>query len=199
MLNRSGAGVTSRLERHGFYPAGGGRVVVDIAPAEEFTPIELTRRGPLEGVSARAIVSLIPRLVARRKLDVLRDRLGLSDEVMEIHQVGDAVGAGNAASVELRYQGVTEIFAEIGERGRSAEHVANAIADRVSAYELSDAPVGEHLADQLMVPAAVMGGARFRAAALSLHARTNLAVLESFGCVVRRDGEGVVAIEPIER
>ncbi|HVU63165.1 MAG TPA: RNA 3'-terminal phosphate cyclase, partial [Phycisphaerales bacterium] len=45
LLNRAGAVVRARLERHGFYPAGGGRVVVEIDPAGGPRPLELLARG----------------------------------------------------------------------------------------------------------------------------------------------------------
>jgi RNA 3'-terminal phosphate cyclase (ATP) len=41
-------------------------------------------------------------------------------------------------------------------------------------------PVGEHLADQLLVPMALAGAGTFRTGPLSLHARTNLDVIERF-------------------
>jgi len=40
--------------------------------------------------------------------------------------------------------------------------------------------VGEHLADQLLLPLAVAGGGRFRCADLSLHASTNIDTIRAF-------------------
>jgi RNA 3'-terminal phosphate cyclase (ATP) len=41
-------------------------------------------------------------------------------------------------------------------------------------------PVGEHLADQLLVPLGLAGGGRFRTLPLSLHARTVIEVMKAF-------------------
>jgi RNA 3'-terminal phosphate cyclase (ATP) len=47
-------------------------------------------------------------------------------------------------------------------------------------FRASDAPVGEHLADQLLIPMAMAGGGAFRTVAPSLHTRTNAEVIERF-------------------
>jgi RNA 3'-terminal phosphate cyclase (ATP) len=44
----------------------------------------------------------------------------------------------------------------------------------------STAPVGEHLADQLLIPMAMAGGGSFRTRPLSEHARTNMEVVQKF-------------------
>ena len=41
-------------------------------------------------------------------------------------------------------------------------------------------PVGEHLADQLMLPLALGAGGRFRTVKPSDHSRTNAAIIERF-------------------
>src|SRR5579883_279586 len=40
VVNRMGVKVTTRLERYGFFPAGGGRWICDIEPAQSLTPLE---------------------------------------------------------------------------------------------------------------------------------------------------------------
>lgn len=44
----------------------------------------------------------------------------------------------------------------------------------------SQAPVGEHLADQLLLPMAIGGGGRFRTGPLSLHTRANMEIIHHF-------------------
>jgi len=41
-------------------------------------------------------------------------------------------------------------------------------------------PVGEHLADQLLIPLALAGAGSFLTTPLSLHATTNIHVIEKF-------------------
>ena len=47
-------------------------------------------------------------------------------------------------------------------------------------YLSSRALVGEHLADQLLIPLALAGGGSFTTGALSLHTRTNIETIRQF-------------------
>ncbi len=184
LLGRMGARVTVTLEKHGFYPAGGGRVVVEVEPAP-LAPIELLERGPVEAVRARALYAAIPPTIAHRELNVLRERLGLDREALRAEEVPRPVGPGNAVMVEVACAGATELFTAFGEKRVRAEDVAARVADEVEAWLALDVPVGEHLADQLLIPMALATRAtgrpgRFRSGPLSLHATTNAAVIERF-------------------
>src|ERR1051325_4105851 len=65
-----GPRVAARLERHGFYPAGGGKFIVDIEPAARLGRIELDERGDITGRRARALIANLPRQIAERELSV---------------------------------------------------------------------------------------------------------------------------------
>jgi len=67
-----------------------------------------------------------------------------------------------------------------GERGVRAETVAENAAREARAYLASDAPVGEHLADQLLLPMALGKGGSFTTTAISEHLRSNAIVVERF-------------------
>lgn len=197
VLNRAGAGLRVRLERHGFYPAGGGRVVVEMEPEGSPRPVELLERGSRVGGRGVAIVSRLPRSIALRELGVLRERLSLGEGETEVVDVRDPVGPGNAASVELRYEHVTEVFSGVGEAGKSAEVVAREVADEAREYIAARAPVGAHLADQLMVPLAMLAGGRYATGILTDHSKTNLEVMRVFGAEAREEEGGIVHIEAL--
>jgi RNA 3'-terminal phosphate cyclase (ATP) len=88
-----------------------------------------------------------------------------------------------------------ELVSEFGKRGVPAEQVAKRVARGVQTYLSHDAPVGEHLADQWMLPlglAVWQNGQsyQFRTGPLSPHATTHLEILEIFlGVKVRIDTE----------
>ena len=75
---------------------------------------------------------------------------------------------------------MTETFSGFGEVGVRAETVAHALAGEVRRYIAADVPVGEHLADQLLIPFVLSGGGEFRTHAPSLHTHTNLDMIERF-------------------
>ena len=72
------------------------------------------------------------------------------------------------------------MFTRIGERGVRAEIIAEQAADEAQAYLESGVPVGEHLADQLLIPLALCGGGSFATASFSPHTRTNIEVIKKF-------------------
>jgi RNA 3'-terminal phosphate cyclase (ATP) len=125
------------------------------------------------------IVSSVPEAVARRELEVIQKRLGFAKS--EVHMaVVSSTGPGNTVWVTLEHEHVTEVFVAFGERRLSAEKVAHNVCSEVHAYLASDAPVGPHLADQLLIPLALAGGGVFRTAAPSGHTRTQLELIPEF-------------------
>ncbi len=179
LLARMGAPVETHFGGHGFYPAGGGHFSVSLAPAAHLAPLELVVRGEQRAMRARALVANLRPGVGERELAVLRANLsGLADS--ELVEAKASPGPGNALSVELEYAHVTEVLTSFGERGVRAEIVAQRLATDVRRYLLSDAPVGIHLADQLLVPLALAGGGVFRTLPLTPHSETNIDIVQRF-------------------
>jgi len=177
---RLGARLEIRLERHGFFPAGGGRVALTITPAARLTPFELVARGASRGRRARALVALLSERIGERELGVVRARLGWEAEQCQVLSIRDSAGPGNALSLELEYEEVTEVLTAFGAKDRSSAAVAEDAVAQLGRYLSTPAPVGEHLADQLLVPLALAGGGRFVCGEPSSHARTNAEVIERF-------------------
>ena len=180
LLNRMGPQVEVALERAGFYPAGGGRLVVDVTPAESLGGIEILERGALTRRRGRAVVSSLPPQIAEREIRVIGKRLGWDDSETEIVEVETPVGPGNIVTIELEFENVTEVATGFGERGRTAEAVATHAVQQCQRYLKSDAPVGEYLTDQLMLPMAVAGTGTFRSTGLSRHAETHMELIGKF-------------------
>lgn len=180
LLRRMGPQVSLELERPGFFPAGGGLFRAVIQPVEQLTPIHLLERGPIHETRARVLVSKIPDRVARRELQVARRKLDLPEEACSVETVTNSPGPGNAILIELESEHVTEIISAFGERGVKAEWVANKAVKEARDYLKLDAPVGEHLADQLLLPLALAGGGSFQTGPLSKHAQTNIDTIKNF-------------------
>ena len=180
ILARMGPEVRAAIERHGFYPAGGGRVVVDIKPAPALAPIELLEPLAVRVRRARALLSRLPRHIAERELAVVREDLGWDDAECAIEEV-DSPGQGNALLLEVTGAGSAELCTGFGERGVPAETVAMVAAAEMRALLTAGVPVGSHLADQLLLPMALAGGGAFLTLPLSGHAQTAIEVIEAFG------------------
>lgn len=64
-----------------------------------------------------------------------------------------------------------------------AEKVAERLAAQVRHYLDSQACIGEHLADQLLLPMALAGGGEFTTCAASDHLLSNAALIQKFVAV----------------
>ncbi|MBN2580656.1 MAG: RNA 3'-terminal phosphate cyclase [Pirellulales bacterium] len=179
LLGRMGPRVEATLERAGFYPAGGGRFRIEISPVPQLQSINLLERGAVHRQSARAIVSRLPLGIARREIDTLAEALSWPADCCRAEGV-DSAGPGNAVIVEIESQHVTEVFTAFGRKGVPAEAVAREAAGQVQRYLAAGAAVGEHLADQLLIPFSLSGGGTYRTLAPSSHMLTNVEVLRRF-------------------
>lgn len=180
VLNRMGPAVTARLVRHGFYPRGGGRIEVEIAPAP-LRPIDCLERGPLEQVSATAFVAGLPFDIATREIETARKRLpDWPEEAFAVRQLPEEVGPGNALLLEARFANGAELVTGFGKLGVSAESLARNAAQRMAGFLASAAFAGPYLADQLILPFALAGGGSFTTVKPSQHARTAADIVARF-------------------
>ncbi|MFO0902252.1 MAG: RNA 3'-terminal phosphate cyclase [Pirellulales bacterium] len=187
LVRRLGPRVSAQLIQHGFYPQGRGRIALSIEPTERLTPFDLLERGRLVRRRVTARVAGLPLHIAEREVRTICEALAWNDDECLTEQAA-AAGKGNVVFAELEYEHATELCTAFGRLGVRAEEVAREVVEQVRAYELHDAPVGEHLADQWLLPlglAVWSGGpaasrASFRTGPLSDHARTHLQVLQQF-------------------
>lgn len=180
VINRLGPRVELRLEKYGFYPAGGGRFTATIEPCDRLSTIQLVERGEIERRGAVAIVANLPRNIAQRETDTIVKLLNWDEQSTQIVETRNSVGPGNIVLIELTSSNVTEVFCGFGRIGASAESVASEAADAVRSYLVSGAVAGEHLTDQLLLPFALAGGGSFTAEKLNLHSRTNMEIIRCF-------------------
>lgn len=179
LLRRMGAEVSLELQRCGFYPAGGGEFIAHINPAP-LVPLTLDEPGPRRHAYAESFIAALPLHIARRELEVVGKRMGWPAERLLMRGLSNDQGPGNALLITLEQENVTEVFAGFGEKGVTAEAVAERTAKEALRYLASGAAVGPHLADQLLLPLALAGGGSFTASALSRHAVTNAEVIRRF-------------------
>lgn len=190
-VERAGAGLALALGRRGFYPAGGGRFVADVAPTRTLVFSDLLERGDVLGLRAVARVAHVPSSIGHRMLRVARDALGLDRDALELDDATGSVGPGVSMEIHVALASHTEVFTEIGEKGVPAETVASRCVAQAVAFVERDVPVGEHLADQLLLLAAIAGRGAFVTTEPTQHTRTQCEVIGRFLEVrtrIERDG-----------
>ncbi|WP_441291220.1 RNA 3'-terminal phosphate cyclase [Sorangium sp. KYC3313] len=177
LVRRMGPDVTATLVTPGFYPAGGGLARVSIAPAPALAPLELLERGEIRGRRAVATVSNLPGAIAARELDAAAAVLGWEPGCFKPSVLRGGNGPGNVITIAVESEHVTEVFTGFGAKGVRAESVATKAAEEARDYLAAGVPVGEHLADQLLLPIALAGRGAFRTVRPSSHTTTHLGLL----------------------
>lgn len=209
IINRMGPKVEGTLERHGFYPAGGGRIVVNITPAESLKGFDLLERGNTISKTAKVLISNLPLSIAEREADKIVRKLSFLKKDVTIEPV-ESAGPGNIVFAELQSEHVTEVATGFGRVGASAEHVADEVVKQIRRYQKSSAPVGEYLADQILLPLGlsaaqadapgIQRGGSFRTLPLSRHSVTHIDILQTMLSVrinVQEADDGcVVTVRP---
>jgi RNA 3'-terminal phosphate cyclase (ATP) len=177
-LRKMGGKVRSELWRAGFPDPTGGAFRVWVTPSLLNRP-KILDRGRTIARRACGKVSKLPLALAENELLALERRLRWGKSAYEAEAV-KAQSQGNALFVILKYENITHIVSEVMFSEIFADNMARSVADQLDLYLTTSAPVGEYLADQLIVPMAVAGGGSFRTVELTAHTRTQLDVVGAF-------------------
>ena len=186
-LHAMGANVQFELGAVGLFPAGRGSVKLATTPTASLVPVSLLSRVGTGVLSAHSIAAGVPAHVADRELAWLQET-AQSQKGKEGFALGrlkpthvNHTGPGNVLGVSLRFDNVCEHATAIGSKGISAEEIAKLAFQQISQFLSSGAVVGEHLADQLLLPMVLAQGGEFLTGEPSEHLRTNAQVIEAFG------------------
>ncbi|MFG0332847.1 MAG: RNA 3'-terminal phosphate cyclase, partial [Maioricimonas sp. JB049] len=86
---------------------------------------------------------------------------------------------GNLVTIEIELDALTEVVAGFGERGKPAERVARQAAREAKEFLEAEVPVGQHLADQLLIPLTLGSGGAYLTQPLTPHTVTNIEVIRA--------------------
>jgi len=182
-IARMGFRAEARLTRHGFYPAGGGEIVVETEPAGIVRQCDFAAPDGPAVLSARVILARLPDRVWEAEKRAL-ESLDLPLTAIERRDISDSAGPGNCVEIVVdRGEGdkrTRSILTAFGERGRPSARVVEEAAGYARELLASGAAVDRFLADQLLIYVAMAGGGSLSAPSLTLHATTNMAIIEQF-------------------
>jgi RNA 3'-terminal phosphate cyclase (ATP) len=142
-------------------------------------------------------VANLPAHIAEREVNTVLSKMGWEASCGRVSEV-EADGPGNVVSIELVSEHLTEVFTAFGRKGVRAERVAEEVMLQAADYLRSEAPVGPHLADQLLLPLGISAwqaqdgarqrGGSFRTLPLTPHSTTHIEILRQFlGIDIRVD------------
>jgi RNA 3'-terminal phosphate cyclase (ATP) len=210
LLGRFGLVASCEVDRRGFYPDGGGRATLRLAPSS-LARLDLGERGDLEGVRLYSTESgsLAAQNVAHRQLEGALRRLDRTGEgrpsdgdesaalaVLERRERTAATPSpGSALVIRVDHGRGTAGFSALGERGKPAERVGEDAADAANRFLEGSAAVDAHMGDQLLVFLALAGG-RVRVPTVTAHLEASLKLLAAFGIefALERDSDGLAVV-----
>jgi RNA 3'-terminal phosphate cyclase (ATP) len=179
VLRKMGPLVTTQLVRSGFYPAGGGCFTAEVNPGP-LSHLELLTRGEILSQYAISRVAGLPFNIIERELLVFERKFNWEKSQLRPERLPDEHGPGNVVLLHAESQHLTEVITGVGEKGVPAEKVATLAAEEFDAYLKANVPVGEHLADQLLLLMALGQGGKFLSVMPSLHTKTHAQILKLF-------------------
>lgn len=190
-LRQMGAQFDLELSAPGYYPNGGGKIIVKVRGGTPLSRIEILHRGEISGRLAHALVSDLPISIAHRELIVVQRKLDWPWTEMKKERVR-GYGPGNVLSLSLYHGGGVSMFTGFGEKGLASEEVAERCINAVLDFSPAHAPVDPHLADQLLLPMALAGGGAYRTVEPTEHTMSNAKLIQRFLPVeiaIRREGQ----------
>jgi RNA 3'-terminal phosphate cyclase (ATP) len=202
----SRAGIEARLDvvRWGFFPKGGGCVVVDVSGGAVPSPLTLIRRSgaaAVRGLSAAAGRSR-EALERQSQRAVRRLREAGYEAVIETREVA-ASDPGRFVFLAAEGGNGCAGFAGLGDGDADPEHVADVAVDALLDYLRTDAACDPHAADQLVVPLALaVGTSRITTSRVTSHLLTAVSVVQQLlGCPTQVRGDlgapGSITIEGV--
>ncbi len=179
-LSAMGATLDLELQKPGFYPKGGGRIIARIQPPQAWQRIRLLQTQPPRVTAGMCVLAKLPRHIADRELGFLAQQFDLAENQLQTVEFPHSASPGNVLYAECTDGNVTELHSVCGERGLPAEGVAARLGMEVHEYLHAGAPVGQHLADQLLLPMAIGAGGVFVTGELTPHTTTNMEIIQKF-------------------
>jgi len=181
ILAKFGASCDLELKSRGFYPEGGGNVLLETSPAGGFRPVDLANRGRFTSARGVAFAQNLPEHIATRmKHSALKKLLDFKDVKIDLDiSKGHSTGAGIVIVAEYENTVIGE--SALGAKGVRSETLGESCADDLMETVGSGATVDEHTLDQMLPYMALAGkGSRLLAEEMTGHAQTNIWLIEQF-------------------
>jgi RNA 3'-terminal phosphate cyclase (ATP) len=179
-IEQAGFKAHCKLIKHGFYPAGGGEIQIDIEPWKNNPQAKLYICEPEEKIRiyARIYTAKLSAHIALKQKKLLQKRKLKIDNI-ENTDVTDSVGPGNCIMLLLHGRRTT-VFTAFGKRGKPSEEVVGEVISAAESYLAGSGAVDSFLADQLLIFMAITGAGCFTTNELSGHLSTNIQTIKRF-------------------
>ena len=172
-----------QLNKAGFYPRGGGDMLLKVHSPQALRPFKALDRGKLTQIRGISGVANLDESIARRqKHQALRQLRPICPDTKIKTTSLPSPGKGTFIFLKAMFSGDGwASFSALGAPGKRAEVVADEAIEEMLTFLKSDACVDYHLADQILLPLALIkGSSRFTTHQITQHMLTNAHVIQKF-------------------
>jgi RNA 3'-terminal phosphate cyclase (ATP) len=188
-IKTAGFDADCKLVKHGFYPAGGGKIALNVRPRQEKSNLSIDFCQPTDNIQihARIYTAKLPAHIAQRqKKLLLQSKLKFRN--IEHIEVTDSDGPGNCIMIRLvaasseawGWLGGTTVFTAFGQKGKPSEKVVGEVASLAGDFLPSNAAIDRFSADQLLIYMAISKSGSFTTNNLTNHLTTNIDTIKKF-------------------
>ena len=179
LMKTLGAEASLDLIETGFAPSGGGTLECTITPPSKgFDEIQVHDRGDLIEERIKVISRNIASSITERIYSSLQKEWPCS--TLTIEERDEGPDQGLICLAEAEFESGIHMESGCAERGVSAEKLGLRLGRHMQNHLGTQAPIGRHLADQLLLPMALASKGSFLTTAPDNHVPTNISVIEQF-------------------
>ena len=201
LLARMHLSVHACIARRGYYPRGGGEVLVELEPGEP-APLVFADRPTSWRIAGEAHVANLPASIVERMRAAAQAALGRESQVhASVLDRDEAIGTGGAITLWAQSDAGMLGASRVAERGVRAEVLGDEVGRELAHDIGAGATLDVHAADQILVYAAMARTrSSFTARAVSSHARTAMWLISKFlpvrFTVSEHGGATRISVEP---
>jgi RNA 3'-terminal phosphate cyclase (ATP) len=188
-IRTAGFDADCKLEKYGFFPAGGGKIALDVRPRQENLNRAINLCEPAEQIQihARIYTAKLPAHIAQRQKKLL-GQSKLKFRNIEHIEVTDSNGPGNCIMIRLVASSSeacgwfdrTTVFTAFGQKGKPSEKVVGEVVSLAEDFLHSDVAVDRFSADQLLIYMAISNAGCYTTNDLTTHLTTNIETIKKF-------------------
>lgn len=181
LLKKIGIDVKMKIIARGFYPEGGGKVLVEISPAKKLVPLDLEDRGQLRRIGGRCFSQNLPTHICLRMIHSVKKSLIDFGSIEIENEASSGISTGTGICLFAEYEHTILGADALGEKGLPAELVgasaANSLKDEISGSGTLDV----HASDQILPYLALTPDeSTFRVRTISKHLETQIWLIGKF-------------------
>jgi RNA 3'-phosphate cyclase len=181
VLKGMGLDAKLEIEKHGYYPKGGGTVIIRSSPAK-LRAIRLLQRGQLKGIHVESVCGNLQAEIAKRQAEsavsMLKYRFPNGNISASFKRV-DSESAGTSVTCHALFENTVLGGSALGGRGITSESVGISAAEDLLHSMMTGACLDRYMSDQILIfMALAKGESEVRVREITGHCITNIRTIE---------------------